>query len=97
MQQNNARGNIFGKPIQFKYFYFFSAENANQSDITMSDVFHQIDSLEYNETINECVICFERKPEVTLPCAHSYCTPCIEEWYVSIQSICWYSLKKFLL
>lgn len=28
----------------------------------------------------ECCICLERKPEVLLPCTHSYCTPCIEEW-----------------
>ncbi|XP_056642451.1 RING finger protein 141-like [Diorhabda carinulata] len=27
-----------------------------------------------------CCICFERKQEVLLPCAHSYCLSCIEEW-----------------
>lgn len=32
--------------------------------------------------INECCICLERKPEVSLPCAHSYCTPCIEQWNI---------------
>lgn len=68
-------------------FIIRSAENANQSDIIMSDVFDQIDSLEHNDGTNECVICFERKPEVTLPCAHSYCNACIEEWYVSIYSL----------
>ncbi|KAL1378998.1 hypothetical protein pipiens_015219 [Culex pipiens pipiens] len=31
---------------------------------------------------NECCICLERKPEVSLPCAHSYCTPCIEQWNI---------------
>ncbi|XP_058444123.1 RING finger protein 141-like [Malaya genurostris] len=30
----------------------------------------------------ECCICLERKPEVLLPCAHSYCTPCIEQWNI---------------
>lgn len=29
----------------------------------------------------ECIICMERKPEVTLPCAHAYCLFCIEQWY----------------
>ncbi|KAB0799727.1 hypothetical protein PPYR_07607 [Photinus pyralis] len=29
---------------------------------------------------SECCICLERKIEVILPCAHSYCTPCIEQW-----------------
>lgn len=28
----------------------------------------------------ECIICFERKPDVLLPCTHSYCLQCIEEW-----------------
>ncbi len=28
----------------------------------------------------ECCICLERVPEVILPCLHSYCTPCIEQW-----------------
>uniref|UniRef100_A0A182PZB6 RING finger protein 141 n=1 Tax=Anopheles farauti TaxID=69004 RepID=A0A182PZB6_9DIPT len=31
---------------------------------------------------SECCICLERKPEVSLPCAHSYCTPCIEQWNI---------------
>ncbi len=31
----------------------------------------------------ECVICLERVPELILPCAHSYCLPCIEQWSVS--------------
>lgn len=84
MQLNNARGNFLAGCRNLNdFFHFISAENATNSvDITMSDVFHQIDSLEYTQGTNECVICFERKPEVTLPCAHSYCTPCIEEWYV---------------
>jgi len=31
---------------------------------------------------DECCICMESKPEVSLPCAHSYCLPCIEQWNV---------------
>ncbi|XP_050071514.1 RING finger protein 141-like [Anopheles maculipalpis] len=31
---------------------------------------------------DECCICLERKPEVSLPCAHSYCMPCIEQWNI---------------
>uniref|UniRef100_A0A182K261 RING finger protein 141 n=1 Tax=Anopheles christyi TaxID=43041 RepID=A0A182K261_9DIPT len=31
---------------------------------------------------NECCICLERRPEVSLPCAHSYCMPCIEQWNI---------------
>lgn len=32
--------------------------------------------------LEECCICLERKPELILPCAHSYCLPCIEQWSV---------------
>ncbi|XP_023242112.1 RING finger protein 141-like [Centruroides sculpturatus] len=31
----------------------------------------------------ECCICMERDSEITLPCAHSYCLVCIEQWNVS--------------
>ncbi|CAN8004220.1 unnamed protein product [Ixodes pacificus] len=33
--------------------------------------------------LEECCVCMERKPEVTLPCTHSYCLFCIEQWNVS--------------
>lgn len=42
----------------------------------------QRDSAEGGADSNECCICLERKPEVSLPCAHSYCTPCIEQWNI---------------
>ena len=28
-------------------------------------------------------MCLERRPDVILPCAHSYCLPCIEQWNVN--------------
>uniref|UniRef100_A0A182SC76 RING finger protein 141 n=1 Tax=Anopheles maculatus TaxID=74869 RepID=A0A182SC76_9DIPT len=36
---------------------------------------------------DECCICLERRPEVSLPCAHSYCMPCIEQWNIQ-QKTC---------
>ncbi|CAG0883402.1 unnamed protein product [Cyprideis torosa] len=35
----------------------------------------------------DCCICLERKPEVSLPCAHCFCAPCIEQWNI-IQGSC---------
>jgi hypothetical protein len=30
----------------------------------------------------ECCICMDSKPQVSLPCAHCYCLACIEQWNV---------------
>lgn len=32
------------------------------------------------DKLTECCICLDRKPEVMLPCAHSYCLVCFEQW-----------------
>jgi len=40
------------------------------------------DALE-GTSLEECCVCLERKPDVILPCAHSYCLPCIEQWNVN--------------
>ncbi|XP_037030561.1 RING finger protein 141-like [Bradysia coprophila] len=36
-----------------------------------------------SELLQECSICLDRKPEVLLPCAHTFCCPCIEQWNMS--------------
>lgn len=41
---------------------------------------------EHLNSLDECCICLERKPEVILPCAHSYCVPCIEQWNVTSRT-----------
>lgn len=61
-----------------------SAEAGKSNPITASTIFNELSCMARNEGNvdgqTECCICLERKPEVLLPCAHSYCTQCIEEW-----------------
>ncbi|CAG9533332.1 unnamed protein product [Cercopithifilaria johnstoni] len=30
--------------------------------------------------MSECIICMERRPDVVLPCVHTFCSICIEQW-----------------
>lgn len=60
----------------------------NKRLLTASMLLEKVDSATAcysgtGEKLNECCICLERKPDVMLPCAHSYCMPCIEQWNVN--------------
>lgn len=68
------------------------SENASTSEsglpsmLTASiilDHVDEIDKCKNFDKITECCICLERKPQVSLPCTHSYCLPCIEQWLLS--------------
>ncbi|XP_044254872.1 RING finger protein 141-like [Tribolium madens] len=56
-----------------------SAEEQSRSGMSVSQVVNNIKDNPADNT-KECCICLERKHEVILPCMHSYCLPCIEEW-----------------
>uniref|UniRef100_A0A0R3RXQ5 RING finger protein 141 n=1 Tax=Elaeophora elaphi TaxID=1147741 RepID=A0A0R3RXQ5_9BILA len=30
--------------------------------------------------MSECLICMERRPDIVLPCVHTFCSMCIEQW-----------------
>lgn len=42
---------------------------------------------------NSCCVCFERETKVSLPCAHSFCPRCIDEWQLRSNAcpLCRYS------
>lgn len=58
------------------------AKGATTQDISASAMFDGVLGTSESD-LEECCVCMERKPEVTLPCTHSYCLVCIEQWNVS--------------
>ncbi|CAH1160048.1 unnamed protein product [Phaedon cochleariae] len=48
-------------------------------DMTISSILDRV-SESSTESQSECCICFDRKRDIMLPCAHSFCAPCLEEW-----------------
>merc|ERR1711974_547044 len=63
-----AEGGVVKRPFQLAQF---------SASMILDDLALEGTSLE------ECCVCLERKPDVILPCAHSYCLPCIEQWNVN--------------
>jgi len=41
-----------------------------------------------DDRTDECVVCFERRVDVILPCTHSYCLVCIESWKETGHPFC---------
>uniref|UniRef100_A0A1B0DBE7 Uncharacterized protein n=1 Tax=Phlebotomus papatasi TaxID=29031 RepID=A0A1B0DBE7_PHLPP len=70
-----------------------AVEDREERNRTASMIMHEVETITQaesppastnaQESANECCICLDRKPEVLLPCAHTYCVPCIEQWNVN--------------
>ncbi|KAF7271935.1 hypothetical protein GWI33_015233 [Rhynchophorus ferrugineus] len=57
-----------------------SAVVESKKQMNLADILENVDLGACSDSLDDCVICFERKPDLTLPCTHSFCTQCIEEW-----------------
>ncbi|KAG5875468.1 hypothetical protein JTB14_016235 [Gonioctena quinquepunctata] len=57
-----------------------SESTSGEPDLSLSGILNRVEYESKTETPSECCICLERKQDVILPCTHSYCLPCIEEW-----------------
>ncbi|XP_075742446.1 RING finger protein 141 isoform X9 [Rhipicephalus microplus] len=67
--------------------YYSAAASSGAAKMCTSTLFSGVLGTE----LEECCICMEHKPEVTLPCTHSYCLRCIEQWYclrITSQQLC---------
>ncbi|XP_064482360.1 RING finger protein 141-like [Ornithodoros turicata] len=64
-----------------KAYHSAAAASQHETDGSEKSFSSLFDSLQDN--LEECCVCMERKPQVTLPCTHSYCLFCIEQWNVS--------------
>ncbi|GJQ65223.1 hypothetical protein Trydic_g7356 [Trypoxylus dichotomus] len=70
------------KTLKCQYSAVQQSENSKASTSTL---FQDLGKVDNDDSIGldpktVCCICFDRKTEVLLPCTHSYCLVCIEEW-----------------
>ena len=65
-----------------------SSPNLQHPTAILNQLDEGMSSFTFDSEEDCCIICLDRQPEVVLPCMHTFCTLCIEQWNETGKKSC---------